>query len=260
MRTNLKSSILKTRTLLLLVVIAMLTAACAADDPADTAAVGTEDDATTDVATDDMGTEDMGTEDMGTEDMTEDMGTEDMTEDMGTEGDAATDEMTMDSAQACDADSLVEAVEGGPEDGTLSGMADAPVGTAASNNPVLTTLVTAVQAAGLLDTLNAAESLTVFAPTDCAFAEADPETVDAALADPQGLLTQVLGFHVIEGQRLASDELSGEYTTFTGETITVEGDEVDGQASIVVPDIQTANATVHLIDTLMLPPSVADAG
>ena len=63
------------------------------------------------------------------------------------------------SAEICDADAIVAAVEGGDEEGTLAGMTDDPVATAASNNPVLTTLVTAVGAAGLGDTLNGAEAL-----------------------------------------------------------------------------------------------------
>lgn len=151
-------------------------------------------------------------------------------------------------------------MESGPDEGTLDGMTDDPVGTAASNNPVLTTLVTAVQEAQLVDTLNAAEALTVFAPTDCAFAALDPATLDAALADPSGLLTEVLGFHVIPGEQLSADDLAArtELDTFTGATLPVasNGDEitVGDQATVLVPDIQTANATVHLIDTVMLPP------
>ena len=164
-----------------------------------------------------------------------------------------------DSTTICDTDALVEAVQSGAEEGTLEGMADDPVGTAASSNPVLTTLVTAVSEAGLVDTLNSAEALTVFAPTDCAFAALDAATLEAALADPTGLLTQVLGFHVIAGEQIASADLSGDYETFTGETITIDGTTVAGQAEIVVPDVQTANATVHLIDTVMLPPSVTEA-
>ena len=167
-----------------------------------------------------------------------------------------------DSAQICDADGLVAAVEDGPTEGTLAGMTDDPVATAASSNPVLTTLVTAVGDAGLVDTLNSADALTVFAPTDCAFAALDPATLDAALADPTGLLTQVLGFHVVVGQQLSADDLATmtSVQTFTGttlpisadgETITVGG----GQAKVVVPDIHTANATVHLIDSVMLPPA-----
>jgi transforming growth factor-beta-induced protein len=166
-----------------------------------------------------------------------------------------------DPATICEPNALVEAVESGPDEGTLAGMTDDPVATAASSNPVLTTLVTAVTEAGLVDTLNSAEELTVFAPTDCAFAALDPATLDAALADPTGLLTQLLGFHVVAGQRLSSADLASqsELETFTGTTLPVaaEGDAITvggGQATVVVPDIQTANATVHLIDSVMLPP------
>jgi uncharacterized surface protein with fasciclin (FAS1) repeats len=166
-----------------------------------------------------------------------------------------------DSAEVCEADAIVDAVEGGDTEGTLDGMTDDPVATAASNNPVLTTLTAAVGEAGLVDTLNSAESLTVFAPTDCAFAALDPATLDAAMADPTGLLSQVLGFHVIAGDQLSADELAGEteLETFTGAMLPIESDggEVTlngGQATVVVPDIQTANATVHLIDNVMLPP------
>ena len=101
----------------------------------------------------------------------------------------------------------------------------------------------------------------MFAPTDCAFADADPATIEAALADPTGLLTTVLGFHVVPGEELDAAALAGEtsVTTLTGEelSISVEGDTVTvgDQAEVVVPDIETANATVHLIDAVMLPPS-----
>jgi transforming growth factor-beta-induced protein len=183
-------------------------------------------------------------------------------EQSGSEMADSADATPADSAQICDANGLVAAVEGGPTEGTLAGMTDDPVATAASSNPVLTTLVTAVGDAGLVDTLNSADALTVFAPTDCAFAALDPATLDAALADPTGLLTQVLGFHVVVGQQLSADDLAtmSSVQTFTGatlpisadgETITVGG----GQAKVVVPDIHTANATVHLIDSVMLPPA-----
>ena len=168
------------------------------------------------------------------------------------------------SSEICDAKGLVKAVQGGKAKGTLEGMAVDPVATAASNNPVLTTLVAAVTAAGLGDTLNGADKLTVFAPTDCAFAKLDPATLKAALADPKGLLTTVLGFHVIAGQRLSAADLGKvkEITTFTGEKLSVatsgSGEiTVGGQAKVLVPDIQTKNATVYLIDTVMIPPSVS---
>ena len=183
-----------------------------------------------------------------------------------TEADAGSDStMATEAAHStgiCDTDGLVEAVESGPDQGTLAGMTDDPVGTAASSNPVLTTLVSAVTAAELVDTLNSAEGLTVFAPTDCAFAEFDEATLQAAMDDPTGLLTTVLGFHVIP-ERLTSEDLADmtELTTFTGEVLPIEvdGDTItlnDGGATVQVPDIETANASVFLIDSVMVPPSV----
>jgi uncharacterized surface protein with fasciclin (FAS1) repeats len=189
--------------------------------------------------------------------------TEQTDEGMGADGatDAPDEAATpADPATICDADGLVAAVEGGPDEGTLAGMTDDPVATAASSNPVLTTLVTAVGEANLVDTLNGADALTVFAPTDCAFAALDQATLDAALADPTGLLTSVLGFHVVAGEQLDAAALAGrtEVETFSGATlpIMVDGETitVGGQAEVVVPDIKTANATVHLIDNVMLPP------
>ncbi len=226
------------RVLALALSLSLVAAACGDDDDTSTDTGATTEETTEDASTD------------TTEAMTED----EMSEDMG--GDQA----AADSSTICDADAIVEAVEGGAEEGTLEGMTDDPVGTAASNNPVLTTLTVAVTEAGLVDTLNSAEALTVFAPTDCAFAALDPATLEAALADPDGLLTQVLGFHVIAGERLSSSDLGGSYETFTGETLEVSADGGTvtvggGQANVVVPDIMTANATVHLIDSVMLPPS-----
>ena len=93
--------------------------------------------------------------------------------------------------------------------------------------------------------------------------EIDPiNALQAAMEDPTGLLTTVLGFHVIP-ERLSSDDLADmtELTTFTGETLPIEvdGDTItlnDGGATVQVPDIETANATVYLIDSVMVPPSV----
>ena len=101
-------------------------------------------------------------------------------------------------------------------------MANDPVATAASNNPVLSTLVTAVTAAKLGDTLNTAEDITVFAPTNDAFAAMDKATLDAAMADPSGLLTKVLTYHVVAG-RLTPETLAGTHATLPGRDLTVAG-------------------------------------
>ena len=139
--------------------------------------------------------------------------------------------------------------------GSFAGMAADPVATAASNNPVLSTLVTAVGEAGLGETLNTAKDITVFAPTNDAFAALDKATLDKAMADPKGLLTTVLTNHVVEG-RLAPDQLAGDHKTLAGTTITVEGSGEDftvGEAEVVCGNVQTANATVYIIDGVLLP-------
>jgi uncharacterized surface protein with fasciclin (FAS1) repeats len=141
--------------------------------------------------------------------------------------------------------------------GSFGGMATDPVATAASNNPLLSTLVTAVTEAGLGETLNTAQDITVFAPTNDAFAALDKATMDKAMADPKGLLTTVLTNHVVEG-RLAPDMLAGEHKTLAGTTITVEGSGEDftvGKAKVICGNVQTANATVYIVDGVLLPTS-----
>jgi len=142
--------------------------------------------------------------------------------------------------------------------GSFNGMALDPVATAASNNPALSTLVTAVGAAGLAETLNTTPDITVFAPTNDAFAALDKATLDAALADPQGLLTTVLTYHVVPG-RITPDMLAGMHTTLQGSTIDVTGSgedfTVNGTAKVACGDVQTKNATVYIIDGVLLPKS-----
>ena len=142
--------------------------------------------------------------------------------------------------------------------GSFAGMATDPVATAASHNPALKTLVTAVTAAGLGDTLNTAKDITVFAPADSAFTAMDQTTLKAALADPKGLLTKVLTYHVVPG-RLTPETLAGTHATLQGGTITVAGSgenfSVNGKATVVCGNVQTANATVYIVDGVLLPPA-----
>ena len=142
--------------------------------------------------------------------------------------------------------------------GCFQGMALDPVATAASNNEALSTLVTAVGAAGLGETLNTTDDLTVFAPTNDAFSALDPATLDAAMADPKGLLTTVLTYHVVAG-RLSPDQLAGTHETLQGGTIEVTGSgedfTVNGSAKVVCGNVQTKNATVYIIDGVLLPKS-----
>ena len=139
-------------------------------------------------------------------------------------------------------------------EGSVEGMADDPVATAASNNPLLKTLVAAVTEAGLVDTLNSAENLSVFAPTDDAFAAIPKKDLNALLKDKKAL-TAVLTHHVI-GERLDPSMVAGDHETLAGDMLTVEGEGEDftiGDASVVCGNVQTANATVYVVDQVLMP-------
>lgn len=140
--------------------------------------------------------------------------------------------------------------------GSFDGMAMDPVATAASNNPVLSSLVTLVSEAGLVDTLNSADDITVFAPANDAIAGLPKKTASAAMADPKGLLTDVLTYHVVPG-RLAPEDLAGTHETLQGTTLEVSGSGeefmVNGDAGVICGNVQTANATVYIIDGVLLP-------
>ncbi len=143
--------------------------------------------------------------------------------------------------------------------GSVSGMAQDPVAVAASNNPMLTTLTAAVSGklnpqVNLVDTLNGGE-FTVFAPTDAAFAKIDPATI-ATLKTDAPMLTKILTYHVVPG-RLSPEQVAGTHKTVEGGTVTVSGmgnDLTADNASVVCGGVQTANATVYMIDTVLMPP------
>jgi uncharacterized surface protein with fasciclin (FAS1) repeats len=144
--------------------------------------------------------------------------------------------------------------------GSVDGMAADPVATAAGNNPELTTLTAAVSGGvnpdvNLVDTLNGGE-FTVFAPTDDAFAKIDPATIESLKTD-SATLTKILTYHVVPGQ-LSPDEVIGDHKTVEGGTVTVTGpvDTLKVQnASVICGGVKTANATVYLIDTVLMPPA-----
>lgn len=147
--------------------------------------------------------------------------------------------------------------------GSVSGMAQDPVATAASNNPLLKTLVAAVSGklnkdVNLVDTLNGAD-FTVFAPVDSAFAKLPAATVKT-LGTPAGAdtLSSILTYHVIPGKILPKD-IDGTFKTVNGGDLTVKGsgDTIsvgDNGAKVICGGVKTANATVYLIDTVLSPP------
>src|ERR1700677_609536 len=142
--------------------------------------------------------------------------------------------------------------------GSFTGMATAPVATAASANPLLSTLVAAVKAAGLVDTLNSASNITVFAPDNAAFAKIPAATLKGILAN-KAELTKILTYHVASGRYTAAQLASGtKIKTLEGGTVTpamMSGSYSVNGASVVCGNVQTANATVYIINTVLTPPS-----
>lgn len=147
-----------------------------------------------------------------------------------------------------------EATAAPPEEAAPADIVDTAI--AAGN---FTTLVAAVEAAGLVETLRGEGPFTVFAPTDEAFAALPAGTIDTLLADPSGDLTQILLYHVVPGKVMAADVTDGlEATTVQGAPVsfTVSGDSVlINDATIVATDIEAANGVIHVIDSVLLPPA-----
>ena len=195
-------------------------------------------------------------------------------QEQGSDGGGMTSDGGMDDMDGTGMDPAADLVGAGcadyaamvPEgEGSVEGMAQDPVSVAASNNPMLTTLTSAVSGelnsdVDLADTLDGDE-FTVFAPVDDAFA-AIPEEDLGALAEDSEALTGVLTYHVVPGQ-IAPDEIAGTHTTVQGEDLEVtgEGDDlmVDG-ATVICGGVKTQNATVYLVDTVLMPPSMAEQG
>jgi uncharacterized surface protein with fasciclin (FAS1) repeats len=141
--------------------------------------------------------------------------------------------------------------------GSFTGMAQDPVATAASNNPALSTLVAAVKAAGLVDTLNNAKNVTVFAPDNAAFAKIPAATLKSVLAD-KAELTKILTYHVVPKRLTPMDLNTGSFPTVEGATVKSSGSGMAykvNDANVVCGDVQTANATVYIVDTVLMPTS-----
>ena len=144
--------------------------------------------------------------------------------------------------------------------GSVEGLAKDPVAVAAGNSPVLTTLAGALSGklnpnVNLVETLNNGE-FTVFAPTDDAFAKIDPATIETLKTDSD-LLTSILTYHVVAGQADPA-AVVGEHKTVQGASLNVtgSGDTLTvNDAGVVCGGIKTANATLYLIDTVLMPPA-----
>lgn len=144
--------------------------------------------------------------------------------------------------------------------GSVDGMAAVPVATAASGNPLLTTLVAAVSGklnpkVNLVSTLNGGE-FTVFAPVDDAFKKIDAKTINTLKADAP-LLTKILTYHVVASQ-LDPTAVVGKHMTAEKQELTVTGSGQNlkvNNANVICGGVKTANATVYLIDSVLMPPA-----
>jgi uncharacterized surface protein with fasciclin (FAS1) repeats len=144
--------------------------------------------------------------------------------------------------------------------GSVDGMAAAPLATAASGNPLLKTLVASVSGklnpkVDLVSTLNGGE-FTVFAPVDTAFAKIPAATINT-LKTNDALLSKILTYHVVPGQ-LDATAVVGKHATVEKQDVIVTGSGDNlmvNNAKVICGGVKTANATVYLIDTVLMPPA-----
>lgn len=170
----------------------------------------------------------------------------------------AQDEGAMSGLVGAGCANYAEQVPSGP--GSIDSMSQEPVATAAANSPLLTTLTAAVSGqinpqVNLVDTLNSGE-FTVFAPVDDAFAALDPATLETLKTD-SAMLTSILTYHVVPG-RMSPEAVVGTHSTVEGSEVTVteSGDQISvNEATVICGGVETANATVYLIDGVLTPPT-----
>ncbi|MCX4798996.1 fasciclin domain-containing protein [Streptomyces sp. NBC_01242] len=142
--------------------------------------------------------------------------------------------------------------------GSAKGMAKERVATAAANNPKLTKLALALKDAGLTTKLNDAKHVTLFAPTNAAFDKISKMKLAGLLKD-KAQLKKVLTYHVVDKTITPSELPNGSFKTREGSMLKTTGSgtsfKVNDTAEIVCGDIKTANATVYLVDKVLMPPS-----
>ena len=127
----------------------------------------------------------------------------------------------------------------------------------AAGSPDHTTLVAAVKAAGLADTLGGDGPFTVFAPTNAAFAKLPPGTVESLLKpENKAKLVAILTYHVVPAKVMAADVKSGEAPTVNGKTLTIKADGMGvmvNKARVTATDLVGSNGVIHVVDTVILP-------
>ena len=127
----------------------------------------------------------------------------------------------------------------------------------AAGSPDHTTLVAAVKAAGLAETLSGAGPFTIFAPTNAAFAKLPAGTVDSLLKpENKAKLVSILTYHVVPARVMAADVKTGEAPTVNGKILTIKADGMGvmvNKAKVTATDLVGSNGVIHVVDTVILP-------
>lgn len=160
---------------------------------------------------------------------------------------------------ACGSDSKSDSTTAAPT--TSAPAAAGDIVAVASANPDFSTLVAAVKAAGLVETLQGPGPFTVFAPTNEAFAKLPAGLVDKLLLpENKDVLAKILTYHVVPGKVLAADVKAGDVASVEGSPITVAVDgstvTLNGSAKVVATDVGASNGVIHVIDAVIVPPGV----
>lgn len=166
---------------------------------------------------------------------------------------SSADETTTTAAAEATTTTVAETTTAAPDANAMADIVDTAIA-----DGRFTTLVAALQAAELVDTLKGEGPFTVFAPTDDAFAALPEGTVEGLLADIPAL-TDVLTYHVVSGKVLAADVVGLDSATTlqgTDVTVRVEGDSVFiNDSQVIITDIETSNGVIHVIDAVLIPAS-----
>ena len=160
---------------------------------------------------------------------------------------------------ACGSDSKTDSTTAAPT--TTAPTAAGDIVAVASANPDFSTLVAAVQAAGLVETLQGPGPFTVFAPTNEAFAKLPAGLLDKLLLpENKDVLAKILTYHVVAGKVMAADVKAGDVPSVEGSPITVAVDgstvTLNGAAKVIATDVAASNGVIHVIDTVIVPPDV----
>jgi uncharacterized surface protein with fasciclin (FAS1) repeats len=170
---------------------------------------------------------------------------------------SSTDEATSDSTAAVSEEMIDDSGEMAVDPAEAGTIVDI-----AATTEGFSTLVAAVTAADLVDTLNSEGPYTVFAPTDEAFAALPPGLLEALLLpENKDALVKILTYHVVPGQVMAADVTDGEAGTVEGQNVTfstVDGVTVNG-ANVIQADVVASNGVIHVIDAVIVPPDVDPA-